>query len=391
MNVAIFTDNGFARVNGVTTTLRAVLAHAPTDIRPRVYTCESHSVDDPDYFALRARGVGIPFYREMRVYFPPLKRVTAQARRDRIDVVHLTTPGPMGLAAMRVASQLGLPMVGSFHTDLAEYTRLLSGSRRLGNLMAEYIRWPYGKCQRILVPSTATRDAMLRSGLDATKIDLWTRGVCPARFNPAKRSAELRAQWGVSDDRPALIYVGRISKEKGLDLLPALTERLQRAQLRHRLVIVGDGPMRNSLSDRCSGAIFTGTLSHADVAVAMASADVMVFPSRTDTAGNVVLEAQASGLPVLVTDEGGPQENMIDGTTGYVCHDLRGFSRRVTELLWSRPRRARMARDARAYAETRGWGAALDPLYRAYRAARTAPDVDAPVGFDPVLVSAHVA
>jgi glycosyltransferase involved in cell wall biosynthesis len=232
---------------------------------------------------------------------------------------------------------------------------------------------------------------MIGHHIDPSKIGLWTRGVSPQQFDPAKRSAALRARWGVSDQRPALLYVGRLSREKGLDLLPGLTERLQRAQLRHRLIIVGDGPMREALSDRCANAVFTGTLSHAEVAVAMASADCFLFPSRTDTAGNVVLEAQASGLPVLVTDEGGPQENMIDGQTGFVCRDLRAFSRRVSELIWSPERRARMAGDARAYAETRGWPAALDPLYRAYREVRVPATDEAPFDLHPALRSEPLA
>lgn len=391
MNVAIFTDNDFAKVNGVTTTLRAVLRHTPADIRSRVYTCEAQEVDTPDYFAARALGVGIPFYKEMKMFWPPLRRFLAQARLDRIDLVHFTTPGPVGLAAMHVCSRLGLPMVGSFHTDLAEYTRLLSGSDRLGHLMQEYMRWPYGKCRRILVPSAATRDTMIRAKINPAKIDLWTRGVCTDQFTPARRSVEWRARWDVSDERPALLYVGRVSREKGLDLLPALSERLRRSQLRHRLIIVGDGPMREELRDRCAGAVFTGTLSRADVATAMASADLFVFPSRTDTAGNVVLEAQASGLPVLVTGAGGPRENMTDGVTGYVCDDLRGFTRRVSELVWNPNRRRRMSNDARAYASARTWPDALRPLYSAYRNSLATSQTTAQVGVGTSLAGEQLA
>ncbi len=393
MRVAVFTDNDFSKVNGVTTTLRALLTHAPADILPRVYTCESREVDRPEYFAAPAFGVGIPFYREMRMYLPPVRRLLRQVRQDRIDLLHFTTPGPVGLAAMYVATKLRLPMVGSFHTDLAEYTRLLSRSPRLGDLMQQYMRWPYGRCVRVLAPSAATRAILVRGQIDPSKIGLWTRGVCTEQFAPARRSSALRARWGASDGRPVLLYVGRVSREKGLDLLPALTERLQRSGVAHRLVIVGGGPMRNELSDRCTGAVFTGTLSHDDVAVAMASADLFVFPSRTDTAGNVVLEAQASGLPVLVTDAGGPQENMVDGETGFVCHDLRSFTRRAASLLASASRRGQMADRARQYAHGRQWSDALVPLFRAYRDAVTAPAADSSVGLTqaPVLASEHRA
>ena len=139
----------------------------------------------------------------------------------------------------------------------------------------------------------------------------------------------------------------------------------------------------SSATDRCEpsskssglGAVFTGTLQPDQVAVAMASADLFVFPSRTDTAGNVVLEAQASGLPVLVTDSGGPRENMLDGQTGYVCGDWRAFARRIGSLAWNPEHRARLADAARRYALGRRWDLALEPLYRSYREAA------APVAF----------
>jgi len=256
MKVAIFTDNDFTKVNGVTTTLRAVLRHAPADIQPRVYTCESKNVQEPQYFAVGAWGMGIPFYREMKIHLPPVRRLLNQIRRDGVELVHLTTPGPVGLAAVYAASRLRLPMVGSFHTDLAAYTRLLSGSTYLSRIVQEYMRWPYGRCERILVPSLATRRTILSCKIAPDKIGLWKRGVSTELFTPAARSTALRESWGASDQRPVLLYVGRVSTEKGLDLLPALTERLRRSQIRHRLVVVGDGPMRRALSDRCTGAHF---------------------------------------------------------------------------------------------------------------------------------------
>jgi glycosyltransferase involved in cell wall biosynthesis len=366
MKVAIFTDNDFTKVNGVTTTLRAVLDHAPDSLDLRVYTCETHGMDMDEYLALSSCGIGIPYYREMKIYWPPFRRFLRHAVEDGIELIHYTTPGPVGLAAMWVASRLNLRMIGSFHTDLAEYARVLSGSARLGDLMHHYMRWPYGKCDRVFVPSEATRELLVRGNIDPSKIDIWRRGVETARFDPARRSASLRAHWGVSNDRPALLYVGRVSREKGLSLLEPLTHVLDASGTPYQLVIVGDGPMQRELRERCPDAIFTGTLATDDVAVAMASTDLFVFPSRTDTAGNVVLEAQASGLPVLVSDAGGPRENIRAGQSGFVCCGCEDFASRTIELLRSPSMRRRMGEGARQYALTRGWAAALDPLYRAY-------------------------
>ena len=155
-------------------------------------------------------------------------------------------------------------------------------------------------------------------------------------------------------------------KEKGLALLEPITRSLTEAGTSHRLIIVGDGPMRHELRETCHDAIFMGTLTPDQVAVAMASSDVFLFPSRTDTAGNVVLEAQACGLPVLVSDAGGPCENICPGRTGFICSGLPDFAYRCAELLRRPEKRRPMADAARQYALTRGWESSLAPLYRAY-------------------------
>jgi glycosyltransferase involved in cell wall biosynthesis len=380
MKVAIFTDNDFEKVNGVTTTLRAVLEHAPPGISARVYTASRRDADDPKYFSLASPGLPIPFYREMRMYLPRVGAFLRAAIADAVDIIHLTTPGPIGLAAMRIARQLRVPLVGSFHTDLAAYARILSGSDRLGTVIGEFMRWPYGRCARVFAPSEATRQLLMRSPADADRIDVWRRGVDSAHFTPTRRSDALRRRWGVSDARPALAYVGRVSREKGLHLLPEVQTVLYRLGLPHRFVIVGQGPMLAELRDRLPDAIFTGVLDRDEIAVAYASSDVFIFPSRTDTAGNVVLEAQASGLPVLVSDAGGPQENLARERSGHVIADLDPTSwvAALTPLLRDAARRRAMAAAARAYGESRTWSLALDPLYRGYQelagaSAQTAP------------------
>jgi glycosyltransferase involved in cell wall biosynthesis len=369
MRVAIFTDNDFDKVNGVTTTVTAALHAAPADVRLRVYTAAGRRVDRPDYLALRSLGVPIPFYPEMRIYVPRLLAFMKQVRDDGIDLVHLTTPGPIGLTALFVAWRLRLPLVGSFHTDLAAYAERLSGVRRLGTLMREYMRWPYGKCARVLVPSEHTRQLLIEARADPSRIEVWPRGVDTMLFNPARRSRALREAWHVSDRRPALVYVGRVSREKGLDLLPAIRDRLHAWGFEHRFVIVGTGPLLPTLRDRLPDALFTGVLNREAVAQAFASGDLFVFPSATDTAGNVVLEAQASGLPVVVSGSGGPRENMVAGVTGTVCHgdDPDEWAAAIGDLLHNRARLATMAPAARDYALTRTWERAMQPLFRAYR------------------------
>lgn len=376
MRVAVFTDNDFDKINGVTTTLTAVLRHAPDDIKARIYTAAALGSDQPDYLALRSFGVGIPFYREMKMYVPHWRQYLDRVRRDRVDLIHLTTPGPLGLVALWVASQASLPLVGSFHTDLSAYTRLLSGSDRLGTLMREYMRWMYGRCRRVLVPSESTRLLMEAAKCPPDRIRIWSRGVDTRLFTPDRRSQLLRDQWGVSATRPALLYVGRLSREKGLALLPALQAALRARSFDHQLILAGDGPMRRQLADECPDAVITGPLGREDVARVFASADLFVFPSETDTAGNVVLEAQASGIPVVVSDAGGPKEHMRPGVTGTVCtgRDAATWAAAVAALCQPSVH-AEAALAARDFGLSRRWDVALAPLFEAYRelADRSAP------------------
>jgi glycosyltransferase involved in cell wall biosynthesis len=189
------------------------------------------------------------------------------------------------------------------------------------------------------------------------------------RFSPTRRSADIRQRWGLDGNQLALVYAGRVSHEKGLALLPRVRALLQQVGIPHRWVVIGDGPMRTCLERRLCGAVFTGSLPHAEVGAALASADIFVFPSQTDTAGNVVLEAQACGLPALVTGEGGPSEIIVPGETGLVCRggDAESLAFAITALAHDADRRRRMGARARAHALTRRWDLALKPLFKAYR------------------------
>lgn len=393
MKVAVFTDNDFEKINGVTTTLRAVLAHAPPDLEPEIITAADLNVTTPTYRAFAAWGVGLPWYREMRIHWPRLAAMTRHVRRSGASVVHITTPGPVGLAGRIVARRLNLPLVGSFHTHLDEYVRLLGRSDRLAAGMRIYMRWLYGACQRLLVPSSATARLLSGHGYDAAKMAIWSRGVDCTRFDPARRHGSgLRDHWRVSERRPAVLYVGRLSEEKGLRLIEPVGRVLERERLAHRLIFVGDGPLAHDLSARCPDAVFTGALTHDEVAVAMASADLFLFPSTTDSLGNVVLEAQASGLPPIVSDQGGPQENLIRNDTGLVCSagDASAFAQAASALIRDADRRRHMAAAARAYALSRGWAQAMRPLHAAWRLAAaeraaSARHVTTPISAEGVL------
>jgi glycosyltransferase involved in cell wall biosynthesis len=368
MRVAVFTDNDFDRINGVTTALTALLDHAPTDISPRIYTASALGVDAPHYLALPSFPVPVPFNSEMAIYLPRYREYLRRVRIDEVGVLHLTTPGPMGLVALWIAAQTGLPLVGSFHTDLGRYSTILSGSSAR-RLMAPYLRWVYGRCARTLVPSISTRELLIDSGVSAARVGLWRRGVDANHFTPSRRTNQWRTRWRVGNDELVLLYVGRISQDKGLEMLPEMLYRLRTLRVAHRMVIAGDGPLRKSLAEQLPEAIFTGWLGREDVADVFASGDLFVFPSTTDGAGSVVLEAQASGLPVVVAEAGGAKEQMLPEVTGVVCHDAgpKQWAHLIAAVSGDLQRRRELARAARAYASGRTWDYTLAALYQSYR------------------------
>jgi glycosyltransferase involved in cell wall biosynthesis len=369
MNVAIFTDNDFDPLNGVTTALRAALERQPQGLRLRVYTNSVLGVNAPHYLALAAPALPVPFCGDLRVYVPRVGTFLRHAREDRIGLIHLTSPGPVGVAAMRVASALGIPMIGSFHTDLAACTSALRGPCKLSSWIGAYTQWLYGRCCRILVPSEHTRGVLVGAGTDPDRVDVWPAGVNTDLFSPHRRMFRLRERWHVAENRPALLYVGRLSREKGVNLLPGIQDRLHALGIQHRFVLVGEGPLRDELRSRMPDAVFAGVLIGAALAEVYASADFFVFPSRTDTTGNAVLEAQASGLPIAVSDAGGPREYILAGRTGIVCcgDNPAEWAEQIAGVLRPRLLRCEMGRAARDYAITRDWDSALHPLFRAYR------------------------
>ena len=389
MRVAIFTDNDFDRCNGLTTTLQAVLRHAPPDIKPRIYTFSDLEIDERDYLALRCPRLSVPGRADLRIFLPKLGHLQRRLAQDEIHVVHLTSAGPAGAAARFLARRTGLRLVGSFHTRLGGPKPSVWYPR---TQMDSYIRWLYGRCERVLVPSHDSSERLGAAGWDSTRLAVWPRGVDSRVFAPERRSESLRDRWGVSDKRPAVLYAGRLSREKGLSLLDQIGSLLYRRRRAYRFIIAGDGPMSQELRQAIPDAVFMGQLPQNQLAVAIASADVFVFPSDNDAAGSAVLEAQACGVPVIVSAAGAPRENMIDGETGLVCRpgDPAAFAAGIEQLLVDRCRRARMGVDARRFAAVRSWDVSLAALSASYRAAAApgAPDAHA-AGCQP-LVSARL-
>lgn len=305
-------------VNGVAMTLGRLVegllerGHAVQVIRPRQDKHEEPKQHEHLNEVL-AKGFPIPNYKDLRFGLPAQGRLVQMWRQERPDIVHVATEGPLGWTAVSAARKLGLPITSSFHTNFHHY----SGHYRLGLLKApieSYLRKLHNRTMATLVPTRQLREELSQRGYQ--NLGIMARGVNIALFNPARRSEALRQSWGATPDDLVVICVGRLAKEKNLSLLLAAFATIQNVNASAKLVLVGDGPLRQTIQETCPGAILAGVRIGDDLATHYASADLFVFPSLSETFGNVVPEALASGLAVLAYQCAAAAELIESGRNG---------------------------------------------------------------------------
>lgn len=368
--VGHFTDT-FFEVNGVAKTLqRSVNLAVRTGRDLTIVTCHPEAPKGRGVVNFEPVGVyDLPEYPEIKIFYPPVLEMLHHAYEQGFTHIHTATPGPIGLTALLVARILKLPLYGTYHTQIPQYVGKLTEDNAMEELTWKYILWYYNQCDLVFAPSQATADELAAKGLPVEKIRVYPRGVDVERFHPAKRNGFLK-RYKVRQGA-AILYVGRVSKEKNLDLLAEAFARLHRVRPDASLIVAGDGPYKAELRERMRGlpCVFTGYLEGEDLAALYASCDLFVFPSRTDTFGNVVLEAQASGLPVIVMNEGGPRENVVMGKTGLVvdADDPETLCRAMESMLADPARLRSMGEHARVSMEERSFEQAFsvtwDMLY----------------------------
>jgi glycosyltransferase involved in cell wall biosynthesis/predicted metal-dependent phosphoesterase TrpH len=309
--------------------------------------------------------VDIPFYAGLKVGVPSLPAIVETLAEGRYDLVHLCSPGPSGVAAAVIARMMDLPVLGSYHTELAAYAGLRSADPQLELYVRLVTAGFYGQCAHVLSPSPQSDDALRGLGVAQDRIGRWDRGVDVARFDPAKRVA------GLFGDGFNVLYAGRLTREKGADLLADAFEAARARDPRLHLVLAGGGPEQEQLAARLGKhATFTGWLEGEALARAYASADAFLFASRTDTFGQVLLEAQASGLPVVAVAEGGPLSLIEDGATGLLRAPQAGsLAAAVVDLAAQPLLRERLSRSALSAVRERTWERALGRLADGYHTA----------------------
>jgi glycosyltransferase involved in cell wall biosynthesis/predicted metal-dependent phosphoesterase TrpH len=313
-----------------------------------------------------------PYYPGLQIGVPSLAAAVQTIADGSFDLIHVCSPGPVGIVGALVSRGLGVPLLGSYHTELTAYAGLRSGERRVAEAMAAGVSAFYGACDLVLSPSPASDATLAGIGVGAEKIARWDRGVDTDRFGPALRELGLSelaaAGYAKRDGVIDVLYAGRITREKGADLLADAFLRARAQQPRLRLVLVGGGPEEQRLRDRLGeAAVFRGWLEGDALARAYASADLFLFASRTDTFGQVVLEAQASGLPVIAVAEGGPLSLIEQRRSGLLCPaDAPALAAAVLELAGSPELRERLARGGLEAMRERTWEHALQRLGAGY-------------------------
>ncbi len=307
----------------------------------------------------------IPEYELQKLTFPPMLEMLDYIQRERFTELIISTPGPIGITALLAAKTLHLRTVGIYHTDFPQYVQILTDDHFMESLAWQYMQWFYQQLDLLLVNSEQYRTSWMDRGIDGGKIRIMPRGLDTDLFHPDKRTKDYWLKRGARPGELVMLYVGRVSVEKNLDVFAAAHDRARAAGVPVRAAIVGDGVYLKTMQRLLPDACFTGYLAGEELARAYASADLFVFPSISDTFGNVVIESQACGLPIIVSDQKGPQELVENGVTGLITRglDAEDVAAAIIRLGRDPALRARIGEAARRAVETRSWAGAAEKFW----------------------------
>jgi len=310
MRIAMVSETFPPEINGVALTVAGLVdglreaGHAVQVVRPRQVDVDDNASDDDHVLV---RGARLPRYPGLQFGLPTARRLRNLWKQERPDAIYVATEGPLGYSALRAAKALGIPASTGFHTRFDDFARHY-GFGFLTPVVFAYLRRFHRHGAATLVPTAELRDFLVQNNFG--NVVLLRRAVDNRLFNPARRDETLRAQWGLKPNQLAIIYVGRIAPEKNLALAVRAFREVQKIHRDARYIWVGDGPARAQLAAENPDFIFAGIQRGGELARHFASADLFVFPSLTETFGNVTLEALASGLPAVAFDYGAAREHL---------------------------------------------------------------------------------
>lgn len=377
MRICLVSETWAPEINGVAHTLSHLSREAsarghrlqlvrPTPAIPA--PSRSHGMEAE----LRVLGVSLPGYREVRLGLPASGRLRRFWQEQRPDVVYLATQGPLGWSAQGVARRLGIPSVAGWHTNFDHYCHDY-GLPWLSGPIRRRLRTFHNRSQATLVPTHQQADDLTTDGFRGVRV--MARGIDGERFSPSHRDPELRKRWGAGEHTPVILYVGRLAPEKNLSLLRESCVALSEARPDACIIIVGDGPGRKALAAAMPHAHFTGFIPADELARHYASADLFLFPSLSETWGNVLLEAMASGLAAVAFRHAAGAELIDHDHNGLVMavNDADGFREAAVTLCQQPARLARLGRHARQRALDYSWPAITDTFLDVLVHAREIP------------------
>jgi glycosyltransferase involved in cell wall biosynthesis len=366
LRVAMVTETYPPEVNGVARTVQMMAeglrrrGHAIRLVRPRQGAADQAPGEaggasrEAGFEELLVRGLPIPRYTQLKLGLPAGALLRREWTRARPDIVHIATEGPLGWSALSAANKLGIPVATDFHTNFHAYSRHY-GVSWLKRPITAYLRRFHNRAGCTLVPTRELAADMERLGYERLRVV--GRGVNPAVFSPARRSAELRARWGADDTTLVVLCVSRFAPEKNFPLVIEAFAAMQRIRPDAKLVLVGDGPMTEELRRAKVGCVIAGRLVNGALSAHYASADAFLFPSITETFGNVTVEAMASGLGIVAYDYAAAREHLRHDESALLARfdDCAAFIAEAERLAREPGLAQRLGRAARAAGESLTW------------------------------------
>ena len=368
LHIAMVTETYLPEVNGVAITVGRMVEgmrqrqHHVHLIRPRQHKQDVAALED-GYIETLVTSLPLPGYPELKAGMPAKGKLLRLWQEQRPDIVHIATEGPLGWSAMSAARKLGIPVATDFHTNFHNYSQHY-GVGWLNKPIASYLRHFHNKADCTMVPTAELQKHLQQTGYK--NVEVVSRGVDTELFHPRKRNTVLRRLWGASDDTPVVMLVSRMAAEKNLHVVLQAFEQMLVVNPDAKLVMVGDGPIRAALQQQYPQVIFAGMRTGEELAAHYASGDIFLYPSLTETYGNVTVEAMASGLAVLAYDYAAARQHIRHDVNGLLApfDDTSSFIGQAAALIHVPQRIQRLRIQARQSVELLTWANVMDQLER---------------------------
>jgi glycosyltransferase involved in cell wall biosynthesis len=367
MKVAIFTDTFYPDINGVAKTLKRLADYFENQgIDYKIFAPDSKTNEYVSANIHRFKSLSFFLYPECRLAFPNVLYMNEELQNFAPDLIHVATPFNIGLCGVYFSKKFNIPLVGSYHTNFDHYLHYYD-LQFFSKILWKYMHWFHRSCSKLFVPSPETFHQLKQSGFK--NLALWSRGVDCSLFHPNIETTLVRSQY-CSKSRYLVTYVGRLAAEKDIHTLMNVAKSMPPEINNHvHWLIIGDGPLREELEAQApKNMTFTGYLSGKKLAEVYSASDLFVFPSPTETFGNVILESLASGTPVIGANAGGVKNIIKSGETGYLCKagNIQEFKNAILHLLKNDQLREQMGAAGRDFALTQRWDGVFEQLIGHY-------------------------